>query len=176
MALVVRSRVPSAVLAPLLRHPVWSLDDAQPVEIRTMQNLMDDNLGGDKLLVGSMSLFGCLALGFARLGIYGVVAYSSTQRTREIGIRVALGTKKSDILLLVLREGAILIAIGSAVGIGPALLLPKAFSGLLNGFAQQGPQAAFAAALMVIAAAWIATYIPTRRAIRLDPMRALRTE
>jgi predicted permease len=176
MALVVRSRVPHAVLAPLLRRVVWSLDDAQPVGIRTMQDLMNENLGGDKLLVGLMSLFGSLALGLAGLGIYGVVAYSITQRTREIGIRVALGAKKRDILRLVLREGGMLIGIGCAVGIVPALLLPRAFSGLLNGFALQGFQAAFAAALVVAVASWIATFIPARRAMSLDPVQALRTE
>lgn len=176
MALVVRSRVPRAALAPLLRRAVWSVDDAQPVEIRTMQDLMNENLGGDKLLVGLMSLFGSLALGLSGLGIYGVVAYSITQRTREIGIRVVLGAKKRDILRLLLREGGMLIGIGCAVGIVPALLLPRAFSGLLNGFALQGFQAAFAAALIVAVTSWVATYIPARRAMSLDPVRALRTE
>jgi putative ABC transport system permease protein len=176
MALVVRSRVPRAALAPLLRRAVWSVDDAQPVEIRTMQDLMNENLGGDKLLVGLMSLFGSLALGLSGLGLYGVVAYSIAQRTREIGIRVVLGAKKGDILRLLLREGGMLIGIGCAVGIVPALLLPRAFSGLLNGFALQGFQAAFTAALIVAVTSWVATYIPARRAMSLDPVRALRTE
>ncbi|MGB9076493.1 MAG: ABC transporter permease [Terracidiphilus sp.] len=176
MGLVVRSRVPRAALAPLLRQAVWSLDDSQPVGIRTMQDLMNENLGGDKLLVGLMSLFGCLALGLAGLGIYGIVSYSITQRTCEIGIRFALGAKKRDILRLVLREGGMLIGIGCAIGIVPSLLLPRAFSGLLNGFALQGLQAVFAAAVMVAVASWVATYIPARRAMKLDPMRALRTE
>jgi predicted permease len=176
MALVVRSRIPPAALAPLLRRTVWSLDDAQPVEIRTMQDLIKDNLGGDKLMVGLMALFGGLALGLAALGIYGVIAYSVTQRTREIGIRVALGAKKKNILGLVLREGGMLIGIGCAIGIAPALLLPRIFSGLLNGFAPQGFRAVFVAALIVAVASWLATYFPARRAMSLDPVRALRME
>jgi ABC-type lipoprotein release transport system permease subunit len=176
MALVVRSRVPDAALAPLLRRAVRSLDDTQPVGVRTMQDLMNDNLGGDKLMLGLMGLFGGLALGLAGLGIYGVIAYSITQRTREIGIRVALGAKKRDILGLVLREGGMLIGIGCAVGIVPAMLLPRAFSGLLNGFAPQGFHAVFAATLMVAVVAWLATFVPARRAMSLDPMQALRTE
>ena len=176
MAVVVRSRVPDAVLAPLLRQTVWAFDGAQPVQIRTMQSLMNDNLGGDKLMVGLMGLFGGLALGLAGLGIYGVIAYSITQRTREIGIRVALGANKGDIFGLVLREGGMLIGIGCAIGIAPSMLLPRVFSGMLSGFAPQGFQAVFASALIVAAAAWLATYVPARRATRLDPIQALRRE
>lgn len=105
-----------------------------------------------------------------------MVAYSIAQRTPEIGIRVALGAKKTDILRLVLREGAILIGVGCAIGLVPALLLPRVFSGLLNGFALQGYQAAFAGALLVVIASWFATYVPARRAMALDPMHALRNE
>jgi putative ABC transport system permease protein len=176
MALVVRSRAPDAVLAPLLRRTVWSFDGAQPVQIRTMQSLMNDNLGGDKLMVGLMGLFAGLALGLAGLGIYGVIAYSITRRTREIGIRVALGANKKDVFGLVLREGAMLIGVGCAIGIAPAMLLPRVFSGMLSGFAPQGFQAVFAAALMVAVVAWLATYVPARRATNLDPIQALRTE
>jgi ABC-type antimicrobial peptide transport system permease subunit len=141
-----------------------------------MQSLMNDNLGGDKLMVGLMGLFAGLALGLAGLGIYGVIAYSITRRTREIGIRVALGANKKDIFRLVLREGAMLIGVGCAIGIAPAMLLPSVFSGMLSGFAPQGFQAVFAAALMVAVVAWLATYVPARRATNLDPIQALRTE
>jgi len=141
-----------------------------------MEDLINDNLGGDKLMEGLMGLFGGLALGLAGLGIYGVIAYSIAQRTQEIGIRLALGAGKSDVLGLVLREGGVLIGIGCAVGIVPALLLPKLFSGVLNGFALQGPSVAMGAGLMVSLVAWFATYLPARRAMNLDPMWALRSE
>ena len=104
-----------------------------------MEDLINDNLGGDKLMEGLMGLFGGFALGLAGLGIYGVIAYSIAQRTQEIGIRMALGARKSDVLGLVLREGGVLIGIGCAAGIVPALLLPRLFSGVLNGFALRGP-------------------------------------
>ena len=141
-----------------------------------MEDLINDNLGGDKLMEGLMGLFGGLALGLAGLGIYGVIAYSIAQRTQEIGIRMALGAGKHDVLGLVLREGGVLIGIGSAVGIVPALLLPKLFSGVLNGFALQGPSVAMGAGLVVSLVAWFATYLPARRAMNLDPMWALRSE
>lgn len=176
MTLIVRSRGPNRALAPLLRHVVWSVDQAQPAGVTPMEDLINDNLGGDKLMEGLMGLFGGLALGLAGLGIYGVIAYSVAQRTQEIGIRMALGAGKRDILRLTLREGGVLIGIGCAVGIIPALLLPKLFSGVLNGFALQGPSVAIGAGLAVSLVAWFATYLPARRAMNVDPMRALRSE
>lgn len=176
MALVVRSRVPHATLAPILRQAVWSVDKGQPATIQTMNELYNDNLGGDKLMLGLLAIFGSLAVLLAGIGIYGVIAYSVAQRTREIGIRVALGAKRRDVLRLVLREGGVLTGIGCVIGIVPALLLPKLLSGVLGGFALQGPLAVVAAAVMVAITSYLATYIPARRAMRLDPMQALRTE
>jgi putative ABC transport system permease protein len=176
MALVVRSRIPHATLAPIIRQAVWSVDKGQPATIQTMNDLYNDNVGGDKLMLGLLGLFGSLAVLLAGIGIYGVIAYSVAQRTREIGIRIALGAKKKDVLRIVLREGGLLIGIGCVIGIVPALLLPKLLSGLLGGFALQGPIAIFAAAALVAITSYLATYIPARRAMRLDPMQALRTE
>jgi putative ABC transport system permease protein len=176
MALVLRSRVPHATLAPTVRQAVWSVDKGQPATIETMNDLYNDNLGGDKLMLGLLGIFGSLAMLLAGVGIYGVIAYSVAQRTREIGIRVALGAKKRDVLRMVLHDGGVLTGIGCVIGIVPALLLPKLLSGLLGGFALQGPFAVFAAALMVAITSYLATYIPARRAMRLDPMQALRTE
>jgi predicted permease len=176
MALVVRSRIPHATLAPIIRQAVWSVDKGQPATIQTMNDLYNDNVGGDKLMLGLMGIFGGLAVLLAGIGIYGVIAYSVAQRTREIGIRVALGAEKKDVLRMVLREGGVLTGIGCLIGIVPALLLPKLLSGLLGGFALQGPFAVFAAALMVAITSCLATYVPARRAMRLDPMQALRTE
>lgn len=176
MALVVRSRVASATLAPMLRRAVWSVDKRQPTTILTMRDLFNDNLGGDKLMVGLMGIFGGLALVLAGVGIYGVIAFSVAQRTREIGIRVALGAKKRDVLRLVHREGGVMTGIGCFIGIIPAMLLPKLFSGLLNGFAPQDSRVAVAAALVVGLVSWLAIYIPARHATSLDPAQALRAE
>lgn len=120
--------------------------------------------------------FACLALLLAAVGIYGVIAYSVTQRTREIGIRVALGAHKGKVLGLVLRQGATLSATGSSIGLLLALPLPRVFSTIFNSFALQGPTVAIAVGLIVPTVAMLATLIPARRAASLDPMHALRSE
>ena len=176
MALVVRSRIPTAGLAPTLRRAVWSVDNAQAIEIRTMGDLVNDNIGGDRLVTGLMGLFAGFALGLAGLGIYGVIAYSVAQRTREIGIRLAFGAKKRDVLGLVLREGGVLIGIGCTVGTLAGLLLPKLIRGILSGFAPQGPLAVLAATAIVLVVSWLATAIPAYRAMSVDPIQALRAE
>jgi putative ABC transport system permease protein len=177
MTLLLRSRLAPSTLAPLLRSAVWSVDKDQPVgRIQTMKDLFADNIGGDKLMVALMGIFAGLALMLAAIGIYGVIAYSVNQRTREIGIRVALGAQKKDVLGLVLRQGGLLAAIGCAIGFALALPLPRLFGAILNGIAPQGPVVAIAVALIVAAVSLFATYIPARRAAKVDPMVALRYE
>lgn len=176
MSLVVRSPISAAGLSPLLRHAVWSVDKAQPVQISTMNELMKENAGGDSLMVGLMTLFAGLALGLATLGLYGVIAYSVVQRTREIGIRMALGAKKRDVFKLILREGAALVGIGAALGIPAAIMLPKVIGGVLNGFAPQGPLAVTSAVAAISVVALAAVCIPAFRAMNVDPMGALRSE
>lgn len=177
MAVAVRSRIPSKALAPMLQRAVWTMNKRQPVgRIWTMQDLVNDNAGGDKMMVELLGVFACLSLLLAAVGIYGVIAYSVTQRTREIGIRVALGANRGNVLSLVLRQGAILSAIGCTIGLLLAFPLPRVFSTIFNSFAPQGPMVAIAVGLIVLAVSMLATFIPARRASSLDPMQALRTE
>jgi len=177
MTLVVRSRVATSALAPMLRQAVWSVDKDQTIaRIQTMNNLLADNVGGDKLMLALMGIFAGLALVLAAIGIYGVIAYSVSQRTREIGIRVALGAQKRDVLGLVLRQGSLLTGIGCAIGAALAFPLPRVFSSLFNGFGVQGPFVATAVALIVAGLSLVACYIPARRATKVDPMMALRRE
>ena len=177
MAVVVRSRIQSKPLAPMLQRAVWAVNRLQPVgRIWTMQDLVDDNAGGDRLMVELLGVFACVALLLAAVGIYGVIAYSVTQRTREIGIRVALGADKGDVLSLVLRQGAMLSAIGCTIGLLLAFPLPRVFSAIFNAFAPQGPMVAIAVGLIVPTVSMLATFVPARRAAALDPMEALRTE
>jgi putative ABC transport system permease protein len=123
-----------------------------------------------------MGVFAGLALILATVGIYGVTAYSVSQRTREIGIRVALGARRADVLRLVLREGGVLAGIGCAVGLAMAIPLPRLFNAMLNGIAPQGPIVAIAVTLIVAAVSLLATLVPARRATKVDPMVALRYE
>ena len=177
MAVVLRSRIEPKALAPALQRAVWAVNRRQPVgRIWTMQDLVDDNAGGDRLMVQLLSVFACLALLLSAVGIYGVIAYSVTQRTREIGIRVALGARKGNVLSLVLRQGAMLSATGCTIGLLLALPLPRVFSAVFNSFAPQGPMVAITVGLIVPTISMLATFIPARRAASLDPMKALRTE
>ncbi len=177
MAVVVRSRIQPKALAPMLQRAVWAVNRRQPVgRIWTMQDLVDDNVGGDRMMVELLGVFACLALLLAAVGIYGVIAYSVTQRTREIGIRVAMGAHKGNVLSLVLRQGARLCAIGCTIGLLLAFPLPRVFSTIFNAFAPQGPMVAIAVGLIVPAVSMLATFIPARRAASLDPMQALRSE
>jgi putative ABC transport system permease protein len=177
MALVVRLRLARSALAPVLRRAVWAVDKDQPVgRIQTMEDLAADNMGGDKMMVALMAIFAGLALGLATVGIYGVVSYSVNQRTREIGIRMALGGQKKDVLGLVLRQGGLLTGIGCAIGIVLAFPLPRLFAGMFNGFAHQGPLVSIVVPFLVGVVSLLATYIPARRAAKVDPMVALRYE
>lgn len=177
MKLVLRSRVAPSAMAPMLRRAVWSVDKDQPLgRIETMQDVADGNAGGSKLVVGLMGIFAALALALAAVGIYGVIAYSVSQRTRELGIRVALGAQKKDVLGLVLRQGGLLTGIGCTVGLGLALPLPRVFAGLFPELPPQGPIVAIGVALIIAIVSLLATCIPARRAAKVDPMVALRYE
>jgi predicted permease len=174
---VVRTRIASSAVVPMLRRAVWSVDKYQPVDgVQTMKDLAADNGGGDKLLSALLGIFAGLALVLAAVGIYGVIAYSVSQRTREIGIRVALGAQRRDVLGLVLRQGGLLTAIGCTIGFLLALPTPRIVSGLLSGIHGRGPFVAIAVTLIVAVVSLTAAYIPARRAIRVDPMVALRYE
>jgi putative ABC transport system permease protein len=177
MAVVLRSSMEPKVLAPMLQRAIWAVNrDQTASRIWTMQDLVDDNAGGDRLMVELLGVFACLALLLSAVGIYGVIAYSVTQRTREIGIRVALGAHKGNVLILVLRQGVMLSAIGCTIGLLLALPLPRVFSAVFNSFAPQGPMVAMAVGLIVPTVSMLATFIPARRAASLDPMQALRSE
>jgi hypothetical protein len=139
MAIVLRSSLEAKALAPVLQRAIGAASrDQTASRIWTMQDLVDDNAGGDRLMVELLGLFACLALLLSAVGIYGVIAYSVTQRTREIGIRMALGADKGDVLIMVFRQGATLSAIGCAIGLLFALPLPRVFSAIFNSFAPKG--------------------------------------
>jgi putative ABC transport system permease protein len=142
----------------------------------SMPALIERQANGDPIFERLMGSFALLALILAAIGIYGLVAYSVGQRTHEIGIRMALGAGKSDVLSMVLREGLKMTAIGAAVGILMALPLPKLFEAIFYDLHIQEPALYFIVPVAMGVVTMLATYIPARRAMRVDPIVALRYE
>jgi len=179
MALAIRSSTQASALAPALRQAVWDTDKDQPVsEIITMEQVMYSHGGGagSQLIGELLAIFAGLALMLATVGIYGVISYAAAQRTHEIGIRVALGAAKRDILGLVLTEGARLAGLGLGLGLLGAAALPRVLASAFQGLIV-APVAVVAIALILIAGVALgACYIPAHRAARVDPMVALRYE
>jgi putative ABC transport system permease protein len=177
LSVVVRTRGdPRAQLAPV-RAAMTELDPSQPIfGLQTVEQLVASSLGQRRFTLTLMLVFGILALVLAAVGIYGVMAYTVAQRTREIGIRVALGARPSTVLGLVVRNGMTLVAIGTAIGTAGALILTRAASSLLYGISSADVTTYLAIAAVLAAVALVAMVLPAWRAMQVNPMRALRTE
>jgi putative ABC transport system permease protein len=174
MALVIRTAGDPAVLAPAVRHEVQMLDHDQPVyNVRTMNDVVANSIGTQRLSMQLFAAFAVSALLLAAVGIYGVMAYSVTQRTQEIGIRMALGAQRRDILRLVVRQGLLLTLIGVAVGIVGAFALTRAISTLLFGVSTTDLATFIAVPLFLIFVSLAACYLPARRASKVNPVQAL---
>ena len=174
MGLVIRTTGDAAAFAPTLRREVQALDKDQPVySVRTMDDVVANALGTRRVSMQLFAVFACAALLLAALGIYGVMAYSVTQRTQEIGIRMALGAQKSDVLGLVIRQGMLLTVIGVGVGVAGAFGLTRLLANLLFGVTATDPLTFLAIPLLLLFVALVACYLPARRAARLDPTIAL---
>ena len=164
-------------LAAAMRNAVAQVDAELPLtRVMSMPELIERQANGDPLFVRLMSSFALLALILAAIGIYGLVAYSVGQRTHEIGIRVALGAGKSDVLRMVLWQGLRMTAIGAAAGLVLALPLPKLFEAIFYDLHVKEPVLYFIVPVAMCAVTMVATYIPARRAMRVDPIVALRYE
>ena len=159
-----------------VREQVRTLDRDQPIAaVQTMDELVEAQVGQRRLLGILLGSFATVALLLALIGIYGVIAYSVTQRTQEMGIRRALGARSSDVLRLVVGEGLRLVLAGVAVGIAGAFGLTRLMKALLFGVSPADPATFAGIALLFLLVAFAASYIPARRATRIDPMTALRT-
>ena len=137
---------------------------------------MDTSLWAPRLAAGLLGIFGLLALGLASIGIYGVMAYTVSQRTREIGIRMALGAEKSDVLGMVVRQGMLLVGAGVALGLAGAMAVTRFAVSVLFGVSATEPLTFAVVTMLLLGAALLACYIPSRRAAKVDPVVALRWE
>ena len=174
MAMVIRTAGDPAAFATTLRREVQAIDKDQPIyNVRTMDDVVMNSLGTRRVSMQLFAVFAGAALLLAAIGIYGVLAYSVTQRTQEIGIRMALGAQKSDVLGLVIRQGMTLTVIGIAVGLVGAFALTRLIASLLFGVAATDPLTFTAIPLLLLFVALVACYLPARRAARLDPKSAL---
>ena len=168
-----------AATADLLRRTVRDIDPSIPIlSLKTFAQYLDSNLDLWLVRAGAalFSIFGGLALGLAVVGLYGVKAYSVARRTREIGIRMALGAQAGAVLRMIMREGSIMLFAGVALGLLLAMATAKILSGILYEVGALDPIAFTVAPLILITAALIATWLPARRATRVDPAQALRAE
>ncbi|MGZ4986335.1 MAG: FtsX-like permease family protein, partial [Chthoniobacterales bacterium] len=159
------------------RREVQAIDPAQPVgAVATMEENISASLATRRLTMTLLGAFAFLALLLASVGLYGVMALSVTQRTRELGIRLALGAARADVFRLVLGQGAALIGIGLFLGVVGALATGRALTSILYGVAAIDPSALTTAIISLSAVALLACFFPARRATRVDPMVALREE
>jgi putative ABC transport system permease protein len=177
MTLVVRAAQNPTSLIADVRSIIRSVDPDQPLGgIRTMENIVAESFAPRRLTVLISGLFAALALLLAMVGLYGVLAYSVAQRSHEFGIRMALGAAKGDILRLIIAQGFKLALAGIVVGMAGAFALRRVLGSLLLGITPTDPITFGAVALLLVAVALLACYIPARRATKVDPMVALRYE
>jgi len=145
-------------------------------EISTMEEQVDASLSQERMLAKLAGFFAVLALVLACVGLYGVLSYSIARRTREIGVRMALGAGRGDVLGMVLRESLMLAISGVMVGVAAALAVTRYTSSMLWGLTPHDPTTIVGAATLLLAVTLLAAYVPARRAARVDPMAALRAE
>lgn len=177
MSLVVASDLPEGEILGLLRRELKALDPALPIfDLRSMSEHLAFMLFPARMGAVLLVAFGLLGLVLASVGLYGVVAYSVARRTREVGVRLALGARRQDVLRLVVREGMVLVAVGLALGLGLALFASKALERWLFGVGTSDPVTFVAVPVLLAGVAFLANLIPARRATRIDPMVALRYE
>jgi putative ABC transport system permease protein len=141
-----------------------------------MEQLLSDSLARRRFAVVALGLFALVAMILAAVGIYGVISYSVTQRTREIGIRMALGAGRGDVLRMIVRQGMLLAVVGVGLGLAGALGVTRLMESLLFGVGATDPLTFVGIAILLGSVALIACYIPARRATKVDPMVALRYE
>jgi putative ABC transport system permease protein len=174
-ALVVKTNLEPLSLAATVRKTVWEIDKDQPVsDITSMESIVSESVARQRFSMLLLGIFATLALVLAAVGIYGVMSYSVAQRTREIGIRMALGAQRNDVLKLTIGQGLRLVITGVVIGLAAAFALTRVMSSLLFGISATDPMTFVTISVVLVSVAVLASYIPALRATRVDPMLALR--
>jgi ABC-type antimicrobial peptide transport system permease subunit len=176
MTVFARTSGDAASALPVVRREVEALDKNMPARILTMRDVLSFILIPQKLAAILLTVFSLLALALATVGLYAVMAYSVSKRRREIGIRMALGAQRGDVLKLILRQGMLLTAIGLVIGLAASVALTRFFSGLLYGISPTDFGTFAGITLLQVVVALVASYIPARRATKVDPLIALKYE
>jgi putative ABC transport system permease protein len=176
-SIVIRTAVEPASIITAIRQAMWSVDKNQPMwRIRTLDEIMDQQLTTPKQSTALLGVFALLALLLASLGLYGVLSYAVTQRTGEIGVRMALGATPREILLSVGKRGLVLTLAGLAIGLGLATVASRFLNTLLYGFRPDCVPTVIGVSFILLSVATLACFVPARRASRVNPVVALRSE
>jgi predicted permease len=178
MTLVARTGMETTAAASAIQGAIWAVDKDQALtRMMTMSKLIDERgAGGDRVMGQLLDIFAGMALLMAAIGIYGIVAFTAARRTREIGIRLAVGADRRDVLGLILSDGLKLAALGLVPGFAVSLILPKLFGSVFSGFHVHPAVVLLVGPAVLLIVAIAATYVPAYRATKLDPMMALRYE
>jgi putative ABC transport system permease protein len=176
-ALIVRTSVEPMSLATSIRDAIWAVDKDQPVaNVDTMDHIVSEAIARQRFSMLLLGIFAALALVLAAVGIYGVMSYSVAQRTHEIGIRMALGARRADVLKMTVNQGLKLVSIGMMLGLAAASLLTRVLASLLFGISATDPVTFLGISLVLLVVAILASYLPALRATKVDPIIALRAQ
>jgi ABC-type antimicrobial peptide transport system permease subunit len=173
----VRTGADPTTLVPALRHEVAAIDPLLPLaNISLLRDLVDASIAGRRFTLVAFLLFGAMAVVLSAVGVYGVIASVVGQRTREIGLRMAVGASPVAVVWMFLREGAVLVLVGVSVGVAGALASGRWIASLLFGVTPADPATLAAVVFTLVVTATCATYLPARRAARVDPSETLRAD
>jgi putative ABC transport system permease protein len=177
LTLVVRTAAEPTTMLGAVRERIWALDRQQPLyNVRTAEQVLERSIARPRFNMLLITILASVALILAAVGIYGVISYSVTQRTHEIGVRMALGASVSDVLKLVVGQGMLLAGIGVVLGLVAAFGVTRIMATLLFGVTATDPVTYFGLALLLTLIALVACYVPARRATKVNPVNALRAE
>jgi putative ABC transport system permease protein len=175
--LIARTDAPLETIGPMLRRTIASIDRELPLALlQTLEQTVDSSIAQPKFSMIMLTIFASIALALAAVGIYGVISYSVAQRTREIGVRIALGAQRSDVLRMIVGQGMVLSVIGVLVGGGAAAASGRVIAKHLFGVVPSDPAVFAGVAAVLLAIAFLASAVPAMRATKIDPVEAMRRD